>query len=547
MKQRYTLNDAQWDILLQDVALNFDDLTIKRGFNYYKQGRVHQFTMPDPGQIEAIVEGNEPYRVGINLDSFGVSHCTCPFENGCKHMIAVLLDYTEQQGRSVHALVNAKVTANPKQAYKPAPGHVPGRPVIQRVETGNEAKIKERAVYIQSMQISEWHELFELITAPLANNTRNTRYASDALISIDRAKSPLTPALEQLFELHARLYVLGTLATQPQNQLYTSEAFWGYHTLIAASELQEDIRQRLDRELKITTDSEHWHRVAETLAYLRGHMLGKSKFNNFFYNSYEQLWRNWICPTLSGAEFYLEELQQLTFAEAELGASLQRSSLILAQCWMHFYLFNDQEAWTLLNGTRNINAFQPDSVLPFLSALSDAEDWPRLLAWLVELDPLLGNLRNDSLDEYFVYWETAAGHLPGANQPMWDALIRRLPFSRSQYEQKLLAHGKWQQWIDYQLSRGSEPLDYRVSVLQPMEKHAPEMLLPFYHQAVERYILNKNRDSYKSAVKLLKRLAKLYTKMKQEARWELFIAALTDRNSRLRALQEELRKGKLIP
>jgi uncharacterized Zn finger protein len=83
--------------------------------------------------------------------------------------------------------------------------------------------------------------------------------------------------------------------------------------------------------------------------------------------------------------------------------------------------------------------------------------------------------------------------------------------------------------------------------LQPIEKDAPELLLPFYHQAVERYIAHKNRDGYKAAVKLLKRLSKIYKKMKREEPWEQFITALAVRNSRLRALQEELRKGKLIP
>ena len=100
--------------------------------------------------------------------------------------------------------------------------------------------------------------------------------------------------------------------------------------------------------------------------------------------------------------------------------------------------------------------------------------------------------------------------------------------------------------MDYQLSIGKEPLDFRVSVMQPIEKHEPELLLPFYHQAVERYILLKNRVSYKAAVKLLKRLSKLYKKIKQEERWEQFITAFASRHSRLRALQEELRKGKLI-
>lgn len=35
------------------------------------------------------------------------------------------------------------------------------------------------------------------------------------------------------------------------------------------------------------------------------------------------------------------------------------------------------------------------------------------------------------------------------------------------------------------------PADFRVTDLQPLEKNAPELLLPFYHQAVERFVLEK--------------------------------------------------------
>ncbi|MBJ8193002.1 hypothetical protein JDS79_40395, partial [Bacillus cereus] len=93
-------------------------------------------------------------------------------------------------------------------------------------------------------------------------------------------------------------------------------------------------------------------------------------------------------------------------------------------------------------------------------------------------------------------------------------LVGMLPFAGGMYEEALLAHEKWRSWIDYQLSIRSEPLSFRLSVLQPIEKNAPELLLRFYHQAVERYVLEKNRASYKAAVKLLKRLFKLYKKMK---------------------------------
>ncbi len=183
---------------------------------------------------------------------------------------------------------------------------------------------------------------------------------------------------------------------------------------------------------------------------------------------------------------------------------------------------------------------------PCLQALSKSGAWPRLALWLETVGPWLSSYRKGSLEPYLVYWEKTVQHLPEAEPRMWETLLRMLPYSSDIYEQSLLTHGKWQQWMDYHLSAGREPADFRVSDLQPIEKHAPELLLPFYHQAVERNVLEKNRHSYKAAVRLLKRLDKLYKKLKQEDRWELFFTAFSRRHSRLRALQEELRKGKLL-
>lgn len=236
----------------------------------------------------------------------------------------------------------------------------------------------------------------------------------------------------------------------------------------------------------------------------------------------------------------------LEAAETAVERSPSKPGLLLAKSWMHFFMKQDQEAWSFIQAASSVYYSRPNELLSFLQALFQGKEWARLIQWLVEIGPLLDNPRNNSMREYLYYWETAVEHLPEAEPQLWDTLVRMLPGSRAIYEETLHTYGKWQQWMDYQLNIGKDPLEFRVSVLQPIEKQAPEVLLPFYHQAVERYVLEKNRSSYKAAVKLLKRLAKLYKKMKQEERWELFLDTFAGRYSRLRALQEELRRGKLL-
>lgn len=111
MNPNLTLDDLQWQTLIRQTAGYFSDLTIKRGFQYYKQGRVHASEKADAsGVIEASVDGTETYRIRLQLHSLSDSECSCPVNGGCKHMVAVLLDYAQLQGRSIHALVNAHST-----------------------------------------------------------------------------------------------------------------------------------------------------------------------------------------------------------------------------------------------------------------------------------------------------------------------------------------------------------------------------------------------------------------------------------------------------
>jgi len=467
-------------------------------------------------------------------------------------MYAVLLEYAASQDRPVQELMKAKSEMLPKLAVKPADMPPPGHPKQEATKSAanqdsqkNQTNFQEQSAQIPSMSVAEWHELFELVTASLRDTTRNVSYVRDAAASIHRIKPALSPVTEQLFELNACLHILGKLST-PSQQWSAPNAFTGYNTQLAAAQLFEDIGRCFEHNL-LAAEPGQWQLVIQTLAFLRNAMLTESQAQAYFWRPYAQIWFHWITPSVTDSKLYSEELRQLKQAENELGAALFRFPWMMAQAWMHFYLSHDQEAWELLKAAQQVTEISPDDLFLYLAHLSGTEQWPRLADWLYEIGPLLAGRRYNYMKEYSLYWETAMEQAPEFEQQLWGALIRMLPYSGNVYETKLLEYAKWREWMDYQLSAGREPSAFRVTELQPLEKHAPEVLLPFYHQAVERFVSLKNRDGYKSAVKLLKRLAKLYKKLKREERWELFLDAFASRNSRLRALQEELRKGKLMP
>ncbi|MDP9678538.1 putative Zn finger protein [Paenibacillus jamilae] len=550
MKPTYFMDDIQWQQLIQNVADHFNDVTIKRGFQYFKQGKVKEFAMPDADHIAAVVDGNELYEVDLHLSAFAASRCTCPVRTNCKHMIAVLLNYANEQERSVHALVNAhsagftRLTTQADTRTTPA---FRSNPSPDHKEATRDA-LRKKASNLPDMPVSEWHDLFDQCIALNHVHTQNSQYVQSALASIYAVKPPLSPGMQQLYGLHAHLRVLEKLVPQAPMTGYPTHTYMGYYTQIAADELKEAIERDFERPLELTDEPMHEARITETLAYLREKTLIESRNGTYFSDSYYQFWLYWVYPTRQDPSIYTEELQHLLAAEEERSATLARLPWMLAQSWMYVYQAQDHKAWELLEEAERAFPLKISSsqLLLFLHALRQAADWVRLKDGLRHIGPLLHSHRDDHLQDYMHDWELVLQHLPEAEQDMWDTLMGMLPFAGGMYEEALLAHEKWRQWIDYQLSIRSEPLSFRVSVLQPIEKNAPELLLPFYHQAVERYVLEKNRSSYKAAVKLLKRLFKLYKKMKQETRWELFFMTFTSRHSRLRALQEELRKGKLL-
>ncbi|MNB79924.1 hypothetical protein D3C75_266740 [compost metagenome] len=542
MQPNYVLDQAEWDKLISETAYSFDDLTLKRGFQYFKQNRVQTFSISEPRKMRALVEGREAYHVYISLDHFSGSYCDCPVDGPCKHMAAVLMHYAHAQGRSVALLANAKATANRPKAASADPADKGSRSAL----------LKKLSGLIPEATVAQWHEYMQLLAAPLDHTVRNPQYTSRALSAIDEAKPQLSPAADRLFRLHTRLFILEKLL-QPVLPGAASAALGyslGYYTAIALSELRTDIFSLLQQPLPLETEPGEWPRVLETVSHLRQAMLeetrDRSRDQPHLSACYDLLWRHWIVPCADGNALFSEELEILQQTENGLKAAQSRQALLLAKGRMYFLLGDDQAAWEQLRQASERPGVHPDELLSFFVPLSQAGHWSRLTAWLAEIGPLLTS-RLYNLSDYARYWLDAVHQLPESEPLMWDTLSGMLPLSSEIYEELLLQYGRWREWMDYQLASGKTPADFRVTDLQPLEKNAPELLLPFYHQAVERFVLEKNRHSYKSAVKLIKRLAKLYKKLKRDDRWEEFMDAFTSRNSRLRALQEELRKGKLIP
>ncbi len=105
-------------------------------------------------------------------------------------------------------------------------------------------------------------------------------------------------------------------------------------------------------------------------------------------------------------------------------------------------------------------------------------------------------------------------------------MLLLLPRSYYYYTEYLMKTERFRQWVDLQLSHQISPASLYTEQLKAVEKADPTLLLPLYHQAVEKAVAEKNRASYKIAVRYLKKLFTIYKRHKQSDRWENYIIGL---------------------
>lgn len=118
-----------------------------------------------------------------------------------------------------------------------------------------------------------------------------------------------------------------------------------------------------------------------------------------------------------------------------------------------------------------------------------------------------------------------------------------LPSSYHEYAAYLYEARQFKQWIDLQMSFQVPLVEISIVQLKEIEDTEPTLLFPFYLREVNRLIAERNRTAYKEAIKLMKKVRMIYNRARQDACWERYVDQLSAKHNRLRAFQEELRRG----
>lgn len=113
------------------------------------------------------------------------------------------------------------------------------------------------------------------------------------------------------------------------------------------------------------------------------------------------------------------------------------------------------------------------------------------------------------------------------------------------YSNLLLKENRYRDWMALHQSANSS-LEYAEACgLSIVKEEAPEVLLPLYHHYAMRFIQEKNRYSYKQAVRIWKKMKQVAKKSNETEYWNAYVENVREKYRRLRALQQEIEKGNL--
>ncbi|MEW9701685.1 SWIM zinc finger domain-containing protein [Paenibacillus sp. SI8] len=512
------LNDEQWLKLLEAISVTFNEVTLSRGFTYYKQQRVASLSLSDNRTVLAKVDGSEDYSITLTLEKIQSSRCSCPVHTSCKHMAAVLMELADRMGYPVSQIVNAK--------------HY-----LKRSTTISTAE--QDLMQLPAKDVTGWHQFLHIFTSSIKPSYDQGYYSDmlrNHLQSLRKISLPFTDTDRIYFDLHQELFILRKIKEQHAQGgvSYFSSSF----VYRLYDEIQAWLKQH-SAAFRLTQSSE---RFAQTLSYLRQQMAEELRHTYQSYGVYTKLWKIGVTGHPEVEQWLTVEMDALK----QLLSDSSSPSLKAAMAFMHLQASRSRDAWKALEESGTLKEAPVALFMPFLDHLDETQNGEDLLYWLQNSAPYFSGKKANDLNAYLGYWKRVIEHFPEAEEILWRILEEMLPHSLKPIEELVYEQRKWKIWVEMQIVQGHDPLYHRVSVLQPIEKESPHLLLPYYHQAVDHYVSLKNRHDYKLAVKLLKRLEKVYKRMKQAGRWEIFLAGFAERHSRLRALHEELKKGKLL-
>lgn len=516
---------------------NEDARLVQKGMMLYRQGMVSTLKI-DGDIVSATVQDVQPVKVTLDLTFYKMSECSCPSGYLCRHTMAVFF--------AAYATVDS--VADWVDTWRR-----PEREKSSLTGLGLErARDLVKTDRILKPDYERWVQSFvEKFDTLLNTNKANSPYVIVEMYGVYRkrihAGAPVEPKWRMLYELIGNVVSFKKLAGLSESLGHTEDMmkrsyFHLFHILMDESE---------ELVFKIGL---------QTLPFAFDVFLEKFKdeafelltcVRNLEYERiylYRHLWTH-LFKLKSSRE---SEIEKTAIRFRDRMDWENPLPLMIAEIHQQMMLENDERAFEL------IDSMEDQWVVPYMlfwiDLFSGQKVWKRAGA-VIELlvQKVKGYL--DGLDSYYPRSNFARIALKAIKPYCTESgrvdlfermLLQTLPYSFPEYELLLFDRQQFERWGELHSFIGFDYADLPKDRVKLIEKEKPEVLLALLHQSVQHDISLKNRQSYKIAVRHLKKLRTLYKKMKRLDEWQFFLNALLDRTKRLRAFHEECRRSKLI-
>ena len=517
-----------------------DARLVQKGLMLYRQGMVSQLQVAESG-IQATVQDVAAVKVLLDPQFLGLSECSCPADELCRHQLAVFFAAYAQVGSVGDWVTEWREPVREKKSV---------------VAWGlQKAKDLVKANGLLKPDYGRWVDSFEKsFDALLASKKYTNPFVVPELFGIYRrrlqASAPLEAEWRLLYELVATVVSFRELAVLSEQMGHSEDAVhrsYG-HLFESLVDEAEDLLEKIGMQT-LPFDFDEFivglkDEVFALLAVVPGLVHHRVEL-------YRELWSGLFRKTAwreAELERVLARLRTVTDEENPL-------PLVLAGIHLNVLLGEDEKA------LKSLDWIEDEVAVPYMvywiEYLSGLKVWKRAGRYI---DLFLHKLKGYLDSEVFVGgFQGRAGVVRtvlrvispyvsenGRMDVYERAMQCSLPYSYAEYEYFLFERRMYERWGELQALVGMEYQDLPRDRVKVIEKEQPEVLLGMLHQSAQREIDQKNRASYRMAVRHLKKLRTLYKKLKRVDDWEYFLEGLLERTKRLRAFHEECARGKLI-
>ncbi|PPA69551.1 SWIM zinc finger family protein [Jeotgalibacillus proteolyticus] len=487
-----------------------DERLIQKGLFLYRQGTVYDAGYdPSMEMLRAKVRDVYQVNVRISLDPSKSSSCSCPEENWCRHRMAVFFKFY-QQSSSVSQWISK--WRNQKTSMLK----------MEKSPEAWKALVEKSIAHFDYQQLLEQPFLFNHYT----KNAQQTLFKT----------TPMEKEWKPLYELHTMFWLFISLSKEISAQ--------------GASLKDEEIIDHLAFLVEEMEDA-----LADLAVYARpfafdpfledlrkgSHELLEDISSPISYSVYSLLWFQ-LFTSKAWREKELERISseetvkdEVLYARTGLALLLSKNDIWKEQFklsppsvvphavrWMEWMLWDDK-----LDAAVTILKELPKKVPDHLNAFPSESEKRAFAHWLIrKLET--GKIRMQS---------------PDSTVMVYEAL---LPFSARHLGSLLLDSGRYKNWVELVDWIGFTPEELEAAGFKQLITERPEFAVPLLHQWIEALIAGRQRETYRKAVRYLKKLKKIYQQSNQVQRWEHYFQSVLTENKRLRAFHEECKRGKLI-